>query len=115
MSLTQKEKDEIYEKVENMTPRQRSDRMNRLVNESIVKSVFVHVVLLLYIIVSLYIKQNYEINSLIYTALIGVGIFWTYGCMLTFQAYLFFKSAKNLSNSFGSSIKDGIDFLDSNE
>jgi hypothetical protein len=48
-------------------------------------------------------------------ALIGVGIFWTYACMLTFQAYLFFKSAKNLSNSFSSSIQDGIDFLDSNE
>jgi predicted MFS family arabinose efflux permease len=115
MSLTQKEKDAIHERVENMTPTERRDRMNKLVNESIIKSVLVHTVLLVYILASLYIKQNYEINSLIYMALIGVGIFWTYACMLTFQAYLFFKSAKNLSNSFSSSIQDGIDFLDSNE
>tara|TARA_Y100000389_G_scaffold202649_1_gene248558 strand:- start:765 stop:1112 length:348 start_codon:yes stop_codon:yes gene_type:complete len=115
MSLTQKEKDEIHERVESMTPKQRSRRMDRLVNESIIKSVIVHAVLLLYVLTSVYIKQNYEINSLICIVLIGVGIFWTYGCMLTFQAYLFFKSAKNLSNSFGSSIQDGIDFLDLNE
>ena len=115
MSLTQKEKDAIQDKVENMTPTERRRRMNKLVNESIIKSVIVHAVLLLYILVSLYIKENYDINSLMYTILIGVGIFWTYACMLTFQAYLFFKNAKNLSNSFGPSIQSGIDFLDSHE
>tara|TARA_B100000963_G_scaffold361896_1_gene400645 strand:+ start:6897 stop:7244 length:348 start_codon:yes stop_codon:yes gene_type:complete len=115
MSLTQKEKDEIYEKVENMTSKQRADRMNRLVNESIVKSVLVHIILLLYIFISFYIKQNYEINIITNIVLVGVGIFWAYGCMLTVQAYMFFKGAKNLSNSFSSSIQDGIDFLDLNE
>jgi hypothetical protein len=64
MSLTQKEKDAIHERVENMTPTERRDRMNKLVNESIIKSVLVHTVLLVYILASLYIKQNYEINSL---------------------------------------------------
>ena len=42
MSLTQKEKDEIHERVEKMTPTERRDRMNRLVNESIIKSVLVY-------------------------------------------------------------------------
>jgi hypothetical protein len=112
MSLTQKEKDIIHERVENMTSKERRKRLQGFVNEYIAKNIFVHLVLVGYVVGLLYVNQNYEISTVISTLLIGAGIFWVYVCMLFFQALLFFRTANKLATCFDSGLQDGIDYVE---
>ena len=112
--LTQKEKEIIHQRVEKMTPQERRNRLKGFVNEYIVKNIIVHAILLCYVFGLVYLNENYEINNFVCAVFMGIGVFWIRVCLEFYKSYVFFKSAKNLAESLGSGLQNGIDYLNQN-
>ena len=85
MSLTQKEKDVIHERVENMTSIERRKRLKGFVKEYIIKNIVVHAILATYVLGLMYLNETYNLSVVASTILVGAGIFWIYVCLLFFQ------------------------------
>tara|TARA_R110001592_G_scaffold47254_7_gene149936 strand:- start:577 stop:933 length:357 start_codon:yes stop_codon:yes gene_type:complete len=112
MSLTQKEKDVIHERVENMTSIERRKRLKGFVKEYVIKNVIVHAILATYVLGLMYLNETHDLSAVVSTLLIGAGIFWIYVCMLFFQALLFFRTANKLATCFDKGVQRGVDYVE---
>jgi len=110
-TLTQKEKDKIQERVENMTSDERRNKLQGYVKEFLIKTIFAHMALLGYSFFTLYLNDIYNLNLFLVIIQIGFGVLLIRICMLLYQALLFFRNANNLAKSFDKGISAGMNYI----
>mgnify|MGYP003649124429 CR=1 FL=1 len=112
MSLTQKEKDAIHERVENMTSIERRKRLKGFVKEYAIKNIIVHAILVTYVLGLIHLNETHDLSAVASILLVCAGIFWVYVCMLFFKALLFFRTANKIATCFDKGVQRGVDYVE---